>query len=309
MQDLVKRYFWAIGAIVVLVCAVFAAKATSHIIEAKALGDSNKTPRVVPAVPSPMQKPAAPVRSKDGGQFATRNMFCSECTPSVAVATNTDPSQIQTTTLPLILLATMVATEPKDSYATIVNTENQKQGAFAVGDQIPGASGKLKEIHYKYVDFENSGHTERLVLSGASAPVATAPVAEAPAPSTDENKDDMQASIDAGIKKIDDSNYEIDKSLVDKILANPMGVAKGARVVPAVKNGQPDGFKLYAIRPSSVYAKLGLANGDTLQSINGFELNSADSALNAYTKLREATSLELNVTRRGKPMTLKYQIR
>ncbi|HUS28364.1 MAG TPA: type II secretion system protein GspC [Kofleriaceae bacterium] len=309
MQDLVKRYFWVLGAIVVLVCAVFAAKCTSHVIEAKALGDSSKTPRVVPTVPSPMQKPATPVRSKDGSQFATRNMFCSECTPQPTVATNVDPSQIQTTSLPLVLLATMVATDAKDSYATIVNTENQKQGAFSIGDPIPGASGKIKEIHYKYVDFENSGHTERLVLAGATAPVTSTPVAAETPPPTDENKDDLQASIDAGIKKIDDSNYEIDKSLVDKILANPMGVAKGARVVPAVKNGQPDGFKLYAIRPSSVYSKLGLANGDTLQSINGFELNSADAALNAYTKLREATSLELNVTRRGKPMTLKYQIR
>jgi general secretion pathway protein C len=309
MQDLVKRYFWVLGAVVVLVCSVFAAKATSHVIEAKFLGDSSKTPRVIPTIPSPMQKPAAPVRSKDGGQFATRNMFCSECTPSVVVATNTDPSQIQTTSLPLVLLATMVATNPKESYATIVNTESQKQGAFSIDDQIPGATGKIKEIHYKYVDFENSGHTERLVLAGATVPVNTPVAQETPAPATDENKDDLQASIDAGIKKIDDSNYEIDKSLVDKILANPMGVAKGARVVPAVKNGQPDGFKLYAIRPSSVYAKLGLANGDTLQSINGFELNSADAALNAYTKLREATSLELNVTRRGKPMTLKYQIR
>ena len=309
MQDLIKRYFWVLGGIVVLVCAVFAAKATSHIIEAKALGDSSKTPHIVPTVPSPMQKPATPVRTKDGSQFATRNMFCSECTPSVAVATNVDPSQIQTTSLPLVLLATMVATNPKESYATIVNTENQKQGAFSIDDPIPGATGKVKEIHYKYVDFENSGHTERLVLAGATAPVTTPVAVEQPTDTSGENKDDLQAAVDAGIKKIDDSNYEIDKSLVDKILANPMGVAKGARVVPAVKNGQPDGFKLYAIRPSSVYAKLGLANGDTLQSINGFELNSADSALNAYTKLREATSLELNVTRRGKPMTLKYQIR
>jgi len=206
------------------------------------------------------------------------------------------------------LLATMVATKPEDSYATIVNTDNQKQGAYSVGDIVPGATGKIKEIHYKYLDFENNGHVERLVLAGATAPVAAPTVAVAE-PTPDGDKDDMQSAIDNGIKKISDNNYEIDKSLVDKVLANPMGVAKGARVVPAVKNGQPDGFKLYAIRPSSVYAKLGLANGDTLQSINGFELTSADKALEVYTKLREATSLEVNVTRRGKPVTLKYSIR
>ena len=307
MQDLIKRYFWVLGALVVLVCAVFAAKATSHVVEAKFLGDSNKTPRVHAVVPSPMQ-PIKHERSKDGSSFATRNMFCSECTPPVVTPTNTDPSQISTTSLPLILLATMVSAKEEDSYATIINTSSDQQGAYAIGDQIPGASGKLKEIHFKYVDFENGGHIERLVLAGATAPVAAPTVAE-PAPSGDEHKDDLQASIDNGIKKIDDNNYEIDKGLVDKVLANPMAVAKGARVVPAVKNGKPDGFKLYAIRPSSVYSKLGLANGDTLQSINGFEMTSADKALEVYTKLREATSLEVEITRRGKPMTLKYSIR
>lgn len=306
MQDLIKRYFWVLGALAVFICALFAAKATSHVVEAKFLGDSAKTPRVATVMPSPMT-PAKATRSKDGGAFAARNMFCSECTPAPTVA-NTDPSSINTTSLPLVLLATMVSTNPKDSYATIINTENQKQGAYSVGDQVPGATGAIREIHYKYLDFENNGRVERLVLAGATVPVvAAAPVQEQPA--SGEPVDDLQASIDNGIKKIDENNYEIDKALVDKVLANPMAVAKGARVVPAVKNGQPDGFKLYAIRPSSVYAKLGLTNGDTLQSINGFELTSADKALEVYTKLREATSLEVNVTRRGKQMTLKYSIR
>ena len=307
MQDIFKRYFWVLGAAVVLVCSVFAAKATSHVIEAKFLGDSSKTPRVHAVVPS-ASAPTKVTRNKDGSPIATRNMFCSECTPAVAVAAaSTDPSQIQTTSLPLVLLATMVSAKPNDSYATIINTENQKQGAFSVGDVIPGATGKLKEIRFKYVDFENGGHTERLVLAGATAPVPTVAVAETPV--SDGGGDDLQASIDNGVKKIDDTTYEIDKSLVEKALANPMALAKGARIVPAVKNGKPDGFKLYAIRPSSVYAKLGLTNGDTLQSINGFELTSADKALEVYTKLREATQLEVEITRRGKPMTLKYSIR
>jgi general secretion pathway protein C len=308
MQDLIKRYFWVLGAAVVLVCAVFAAKATSNVIEAKFLGDSSKTPRFKTVVAA-----AAPVkqsRSKDGTTFAARNMFCAECTPApTPTAVSSDPSQIATTGLPIVLLATMVATKPQESYATIINTENQKQGAYAIGDQIPGASGKIKEIQYKYVDFENGGRTERVVLVGVQAPVASTPVATEEKPAGEGSGDDLQASIDNGVKKIDDNTYEIDKSLVQKALANPMALAKGARVVPAVKNGKPDGFKLYAIRPSSVYSKLGLTNGDTLQSINGFELTSADKALEVYTKLREATQLEVEITRRGKPMTLKYSIR
>jgi general secretion pathway protein C len=306
MQHLIKRYFWVITVITVIVCAVFAAKATGSILTAVFLADSSKAPKITPVAPR-VDTVVKATRSKDGGQLSTRNMFCSECTPPAAVA-SADPSQIQQTSLPLVLLATNVSADPKQSYASVINTESQKQGAYGVDDTLPGASGKVKVVGYKFVDFENNGHIERLGLSGAPVPTTVASTEPTPAPA-EGSGDDLQNAIDGGIKKIDDTTYEIDKGLVEKVLVNPMAVAKGARVVPAMKNGKPEGFKLYAIRPTSVYAKLGLTNGDTLTSINGFELTSADKALEVYTKLREATSLELEVTRRGKPVTLKYTIR
>lgn len=308
MQELLKRYPWAIAAVVVAICVVLAATATSYVIEGKFLSDPEHVAKPTPVIPSPSQL-LKPPRSKDGTAFAARNMFCSECTPPVQVANN-DPSSIVNTALPLLLLATNVGVTDDASYATIINTESQRQGAFAVGDRIPGATGPLKEVHYKYVDFENNGRVERLVLAGATAPVASAAPVAAAEPSAGEGSgDELQTAIDNGVKKINDNTYEIDRSLVDRVLANPMGVAKGARLVPAVKNGKPDGFKLYAIRPNSVYAKLGLQNGDTLQSINNFELTSVDKALEVYTKLREASSLEVDILRRGKQEKLKYSIR
>ena len=87
-----------------------------------------------------------------------------------------------------------------------------------------------------------------------------------------------------------------------------MAVAKLARVVPAMKDGKPQGFKLYAVRPGSFYARLGLANGDTITAINGFDLTSAEKGLEVYTKLRNATALELDLIRRGKPGKLQITI-
>jgi len=115
-------------------------------------------------------------------------------------------------------------------------------------------------------------------------------------------------AILAAIKKIDDTHVEVSRSAVDKVLANPMAIAKGARVVPAMKNGQPDGFKLYAIRPNSPYAALGFTNGDTIQAVNGLELRDASTALDVYTKLRSAKELQIDLLRRGKPMTLSITI-
>jgi general secretion pathway protein C len=306
MQDLIKRYFWVLGGVTVMVCSVFAAKATGHVLAAKFLNDSESAPKLVASAPRP-DAPVKPTHNKDGVQLATRNMFCSECTPAAPTVNTLDPSQIAITSLPLQLLATNIGPDEKQSYATVINTESQKQGSFSIGDTLPGASGKVKSIRFKYVDFENSGRIERVMLAGA-APITTVAAVQ-PSTNPAEGGDEMQAAIDTGIKKIDDNTFEIDKSLIDKVTANPMAFMKGARVVPAMKNGKPEGIKLYAIRPTSPYAKLGLTNGDTLSSINGFELTSVDKGLEIYAKLREATSLEVEIVRRGKPVTLKYTIR
>jgi general secretion pathway protein C len=49
-------------------------------------------------------------------------------------------------------------------------------------------------------------------------------------------------------------------------------------------------------------------NGDVIQSINGFDMNSPDKALEAYAKLRSASSLDLNIERNGQPVSMHYGI-
>ncbi len=310
LQDLIKRHFWAVGAITVAACAFFGGKAASHYVEGRFLTDAAKAPKIDAITRAPVQSSAA--RSKSGAPLGDRNIFCSECLPPVPVAATTQPgdgSTVPSTSEPLQLIATSV--HPKGgawSMATILNTSTQAQGGYVEGAEIPGA-GVIKTIQYKYVDFENAKNgkrLERIALLDEPRAVA-APVVAAVADNTP--KDDMSASLDAGIKKIDDTNFEIDRSLVDKLLANPLAVSKGARVTPSIKNGKPNGIKLYAIRPSSIYAKLGLANGDTIHSINGFELDSLDKGLEVYQKVKDASGLQVSATRRGKPIVINYTVK
>jgi S1-C subfamily serine protease len=138
---------------------------------------------------------------------------------------------------------------------------------------------------------------------GGDPIVPTVPV---PDPTPDELARD---AVIAGITKIDDFHYAITRKAVDDTFANPTLVAKGARVIPSVKNGKADGFKLYAIRPSSIFAKLGFANGDTIHRVNGNDLSSMDKALEVYTKLKDSKKLIFEITRRGKPVTLELTIK
>lgn len=101
------------------------------------------------------------------------------------------------------------------------------------------------------------------------------------------------------IVRIDDLHYEVPRATVERLLANTDAFARQARIVPAFRNGQPDGFKLYAIRPGSLWATIGVRNGDTIQAINGHALTTGDAALDAYVKVRDATTVELAL-RRGR---------
>ncbi|HUQ01430.1 MAG TPA: hypothetical protein VM261_02995 [Kofleriaceae bacterium] len=103
----------------------------------------------------------------------------------------------------------------------------------------------------------------------------------------------------AGVTRVDDTHVIITRlAALDAIAAG----GKGARIMPSTKNGQPNGVKLYAIRPSSIYASVGFMNGDTVHSINGVPITVAtDFTLD---KLFAAARVELAMTRRGKPITL-----
>ena len=110
--------------------------------------------------------------------------------------------------------------------------------------------------------------------------------------------------IAASVRKIDAGHAEIPRAAVDEILANPMAFGRGARVLPSAKGGVADGFKIYAVRPGSIFARVGLTNGDTITAIDGHPLDNVDRALEAYSALRTASRIELGVIRRGTPFTL-----
>lgn len=158
------------------------------------------------------------------------------------------------------------------------------------------------------------GSVKRLgVVCDGSAP-ATPPVDDTapPQPASSDIDPDIAKLIASAVKSTSATTFEIDAAMWDKLFANPTELAKGARIVPAMKYGKPEGFKIYAIRPESLVAKLALQNGDTLVAIAGLPLTSADKGLEAYSKIRETKAGELIdviVVREGVATTLTYKLK
>jgi S1-C subfamily serine protease len=101
------------------------------------------------------------------------------------------------------------------------------------------------------------------------------------------------------IKKLDDLHYELPRSTLEQVATNPGDYSRGARVVPSMRGGIMDGFKLYAIRPSSMFAAVGLQNGDTVRAINGYETDTIEKLQEIYPKIKDAKELAIDITRRG----------
>ena len=106
-----------------------------------------------------------------------------------------------------------------------------------------------------------------------------------------------------GIKKIDDNTWTVSEKTSKDIKKDPDTFLRGARIVPSIRNGKPNGFKLYAIRPTSGFAALGLKNGDTVQQVNDVALITLGAGEVVYNKLKNSKRFTLKIERRGEKRT------
>ncbi|MEO0811567.1 MAG: PDZ domain-containing protein [Myxococcota bacterium] len=80
-------------------------------------------------------------------------------------------------------------------------------------------------------------------------------------------------------------------------------------IVPAFRDGRPVGFKVFSVKPGSPYALLGFQNGDIVERMNGKPIDSPDRALELYQQLQSASTVVLDIRRRGKRVIFRYYIR
>lgn len=216
-----------------------------------------------------------------------------------------NPDQCDASGLGVTLVATIVAKDPEASIAMFTDNTAQESVGYRTGEKVlDQAEVMLIEARNVYV--KRNGRCEAFTLEEkGKTTVASAP----PPPAEMPGEEGPGSELGKDIKKVSESEYEIPRSDIDSALSNLNQLATAARIVPSFQNGKANGFKLFSIRPNSLYSKIGIQNGDIVQKINGFEINSPDKALEIYSKLKDAQSITVDLIRRGKNQTLSYSIR
>jgi general secretion pathway protein C len=311
VELLFKRHFWIVHLLFIFGVMVLMARTGNAFVESVLMPLPSGNRAKTNLRPKPVEQLAAlnPERlSKLTGLPLPKEPEVKEPTvPTVDL--NAPPVR---SSLRVKLLGTLLAALDEYSVASIQDVVTLKSATYMIGDKIQGA--EVQMIERSRVIVLNNNRREYIDgTPGDGSAVAYVPPPSMPiVPAVAARGGDgapPSVALGASIKPTGENEYEIPRAEIDKTLSNLNDVAMQARIVPAFKDGVAQGFKLFSIRPDSIYTKIGIQNGDVIKRINGYELNSPEKALEIYSKLKEASRIDIEVERNGASVKKTYNVR
>jgi len=248
----------------------------------------------------------------DGGIILKRNLFGSRVSspsPSPRQLAEEEMEELPESVLPLALLGTVVQEKGENSLAIILNENTREEQLYAVGDTV-GEGAIVSSVARNRVVLLRDGQEEILekVLESSSTESSSSRPRSRPqrAPSARiSSRDDSSV----GVRKAGENSYVLDRREVEGVLQDFNKLLTQIRVVPHFSEGNPDGFKIFNIRPGSLFAQLGMVNGDIIKRVNGLDITGPEQALEMFAQLRDENQVTVDLERFRKNLTLQYEIR
>jgi general secretion pathway protein C len=250
------------------------------------------------------RKPAREKSLRFYGQIAKGNVFNSA---STGEPESDKPKEVVKSTAPLkktdlnVELIGTVVGAPENSFAIIEDPQSRKQELYQVDDMIQDQARVVSIARCKVIVLRN-GSEEVLECPD---PDAKKKRPASPVRYTGAKKKEGEFAV----KKVSDSEFVVDETEVENALGNINQLLTQIRVVPNFQDGKPDGFKVFAIKPDSIFAKVGLKNGDVIRKVNDNDISSPEKALQIFQELRNEKNLSIEISRRGQTQNFSYEIR
>jgi general secretion pathway protein C len=324
-----KKYVWIAYAALIFAAAWLTARTVNTVVGAVILPRPavDLSPGPVTASPTPAAGPRlvperlyALIGATPPAPPATAAAAAEPARPRNCEDDRASPTR---TSLRAQLVGGVIADPARNSIVSVTDLGSRETRIYGVGDTIQGARVLAVERiqddrdatgagfrmaaivcndgQKEFIDFDSGG------AGGAVASVPSLGRAPVPAPATGAPAP-PGAQPGEAVRKTAENAYEVPKTLVDGALSNMSALATQARIVPSFKNGVANGFKLFSIQPNSLYANIGVENGDVIQRINGYEINSPDKALEVYQKLRESSHITIELERNGRVIRKEYNV-
>jgi type II secretion system protein C len=246
---------------------------------------------------------------RDGTAILSRNPFDSAVGSLLAPERGTPaPASAEACGEKYRLISAVASVDPDESLVVIET--GAKRDLYRVGARVAG-DAEVVRVGWRAALLRPMAGPECWVglfaprVEAAQAP----PQASAPAPRAASTGDPaLDAALAAGVRQVGDGAYEVDRALVDRVVASPGALAR-TRVQPVEQDGAVVGFRLTGVRRGSLPTAIGLENGDLIHAVNDLPMTSPAGALEALQALREARHLRVQLTRRGQPRTVEIELR
>jgi general secretion pathway protein C len=192
--------------------------------------------------------------------------------------TETDPTEVATTRMNLVLAGTIANIDPKLGYA-IIGESSSSSKVYSVGKTVTGGT-TLDAVYPDRVILNRGGKLEALLLpkqfkgGGAPPPVAR--------------------NLRGG-----EGSSGVGDQLRTMAQENPEAITQILRPQPVFANGQQRGYRVYPGRNRQQFAKLGLRPGDLVTAINGMPLDDPSRGMEVMESMNSATEVTVTVERNG----------
>ena len=206
-----------------------------------------------------------------------------------------DVESLEETKLNLKLWGTVSGSDDGD-YAVIEDVKAREQNLYRAGDAIQTAT--VKEIHREKVVLTVNGKDEVLqmqeLVSGKAVSRPGGLPARAAAPSS--------GAVRA-------QRISLRRSYIEQSMTDVASLMTQVQIQPHMENGVPAGLALSSIKPNSIFRRMGLRNGDIIAGVDGTEITTVDDALKLVDSLKSASTLSVQLKRRGREKNIEYNIR
>lgn len=332
---LLDRYMWVVDLVIIALFAAFLAAGVDHFLTGiidglirGAVVDPAGDRAGASKGPPSLGKKNDRFQPVDGKDILRRNIFDSMTGPLDGVEDITeelfgqspedaagleDGSILPLCASPLNLQACYASEEYPD-FSFVAMEKAGKTEILHVGDTIE--SYRVERITWRYTFLsQTSGQQcyldlwKEQIQTPQPKPQGNAPDDPKKKKAKAKSAADFQALLNNAIKDIGPNEKDIDRELIDYLVENKHMLMQSGRVLPNVEGDAINGFKVYGIRKTSLWGKLGIHNGDVVLSVNGTPMDGPEKAYEAFANLQGTDAMNLQVLRHGKPQAFTYNIK
>jgi general secretion pathway protein C len=281
--------------ILAVLCLIILAKLSSDII-------SYRLSHLMPPTTRTTSAPSTIMGTEDLASFGPileKGLFgkATEGKLTAIVQNTAGKTGASTSQKDLLLLGTAVGS-PRETFALIQKISAKDERVFRLGDEVFDI-GQLVAVQKEMVEIQSGGTRIKILTPTATTAETEKPAVPPPAATL---PGALATEVGAG-------TYIIDQRALNAALNNIGQAMTDARLLPSIKDGKVEGFKVSEVKPAGIFGMVGVKNGDILLRMNDFPIDSPEKAIQSLVSLKGQNKIRLDLIRDGQPTTLNYEIR